>query len=136
MWVMQCSKALPTLATHLQRMESIPAVPRPASDRLAVPALSPLFYPLSMDAAEGDALALRFELRFAPLDAQGRSFAFPCDAMGHVSLDALNERSRMNYLYARAVVGRELTPPRVCCISDVAADVKVGVNAEADTPAH
>ncbi len=77
-----------------------------------------------MDGAEVDALALRFELRFAPLAAQGRSFAFPCDAMGHVTLDALNERSRTNYLYARAVVGRELTPPRVCCLNG------------ADEPAH
>mgnify|MGYP002260649805 CR=1 FL=1 len=32
---------------------------------------------------------------------------------GRVTLDALSERARANYLYARAVVGREFATPRV-----------------------
>lgn len=55
----------------------------------------------------------RFELRFESLFNPGRGLAFPCDARGHVALDALSERSRDNYLYARAVVGREYATPAV-----------------------
>ena len=55
----------------------------------------------------------RFELRFRSLFREGRALAFPCDAGGHVYLDALSERARANYLYARVVVGREYAPPAV-----------------------
>lgn len=54
-----------------------------------------------------------YELRFAPLGRHGRSYAFPCDAAGHVQLDGLSERQLANYLFARAVVGRELLAPQV-----------------------
>lgn len=54
-----------------------------------------------------------FELRFQSLFSEGRALAFPCDGSGHVSLDSLSERARMNYLYARAVVGREFAVPVV-----------------------
>ena len=48
-----------------------------------------------------------FELRFQSLFDEGRALAFPCDAAGHVELDALSERARSNYFYARTVVGRD-----------------------------
>jgi hypothetical protein len=54
-----------------------------------------------------------FELRFTSLFQQGRALAFPCDAEGHVDLDGLSEHARENYLFARAVVGREFTVPAV-----------------------
>jgi hypothetical protein len=54
-----------------------------------------------------------FELRFRSLFNEGRALTFPCDAQGHVELDALSERARENYLYARAVVGREFATPAV-----------------------
>lgn len=54
-----------------------------------------------------------FEVRFASLFKPGRALAFPCDAQGHVDLDALSERARNNYLYARATVGREHGAPCV-----------------------
>ncbi|HEX6362574.1 MAG TPA: hypothetical protein VFZ93_06455 [Albitalea sp.] len=54
-----------------------------------------------------------FELRFQSLFNDGRAFAFPCDATGRVDLDALSERARLNYLYARAVIGREFAVPAV-----------------------
>jgi len=54
-----------------------------------------------------------FELRFDSLFTEGRGLAFPCDAKGQVDLDALSERARCNYLYARAVVGREYQTPAV-----------------------
>lgn len=55
-----------------------------------------------------------FELRFESLFVEGRGLAFPCDRDGRVNLNALSERARSNYLYARAVVGREYRQPAVC----------------------
>lgn len=55
----------------------------------------------------------RYELRFAPLGERQQGFAFPCDAAGQVMLDGLNERQLANYLFARAVIGRELQAPCV-----------------------
>ena len=54
-----------------------------------------------------------FELRFQSLFDEGRAFAFPCDAAGHVDMDALSERARQNYFYARAVIGLEVAMPAV-----------------------
>ena len=54
-----------------------------------------------------------FQLRFQPLFDAGLAYAFPCDAVGHVDMDALSERARNNYLYARTVVGSEMSCPKV-----------------------
>ena len=54
-----------------------------------------------------------YVLRFESLFDGGRALAFECDAGGHVDLDALSERAKLNYLYARAVVGRDFAMPRV-----------------------
>jgi hypothetical protein len=56
---------------------------------------------------------LAFRLCFRSLFDSGRGFAFPCDGAGQVALDELSERARNNYLYARAMVGRELAVPEV-----------------------
>jgi hypothetical protein len=58
--------------------------------------------------------ACGFEVRFLSLFQVGRGFAFPCDPHGHVDLDALSDRARSNYLFARALVGRDFAPPAVC----------------------
>jgi hypothetical protein len=55
----------------------------------------------------------QFELRFQSLNESSRSFAFPCDPKGLVNMDQLSDRTRNNYLYARAMVGRELAVPAV-----------------------
>lgn len=55
----------------------------------------------------------QFQLRFQSLFNSGRGYAFPCDAEGHVDLDGLSDEARNNYLYARAMVGRELGTPAV-----------------------
>ncbi|MBI2769408.1 MAG: hypothetical protein HYX47_07290 [Burkholderiales bacterium] len=55
----------------------------------------------------------QFQLRFQSLFHSGRGFAFPCDCQGHVDLDHLGERTRTNYLFARAMVGRDLAVPAV-----------------------
>lgn len=54
-----------------------------------------------------------FELRFQSLFIEGRGFSFPCNDGGHVEIDTLSERARLNYLYARTVVGREFAVPVV-----------------------
>lgn len=60
-----------------------------------------------------DPARTRYELRFQSLVASGRGYAFPCDPQGRVDLDCLSEQARNDYLYARAVVGRELAAPAV-----------------------
>jgi hypothetical protein len=54
-----------------------------------------------------------FEIRFQSLFNEGRALSFPCDEQGHVSMDSLSDRARENYLYARAVIGREYAYPLV-----------------------
>jgi hypothetical protein len=54
-----------------------------------------------------------YELRFESLFNEGRGLSFPCNEAGMVDMDALSERARCNYLYARAVVGREFRTPAV-----------------------
>jgi len=53
------------------------------------------------------------QLRYPFLDDQAKSYTFPCDAMGRVDMDALDYRSLCLYLYARAMVGRELAGPTI-----------------------
>ena len=52
-----------------------------------------------------------YELRFESLFHAGRALAFPCDAHGGVRLDSLSEKALQNYLFARAVVGRDYASP-------------------------
>jgi hypothetical protein len=62
------------------------------------------------DTAAGQA---KHELHFRSLFHEGRGLAFPCDAAGRVDLDALSERARRNYFYARSLVGRDFAHPAV-----------------------
>ena len=57
--------------------------------------------------------ATPFLLRFHSLLHAGRALVFPCDEKGCVALDALSERQRENYLFARVVVGHEYSCPVV-----------------------
>lgn len=57
--------------------------------------------------------APRFELRFQSLFVEGRAYAFPCDEAGHVDIDGLSRTARLNYFYARTVIGREFALPQV-----------------------
>mgnify|MGYP003587596590 CR=1 FL=1 len=54
-----------------------------------------------------------YELQFHSLFATQRAFAFPCDAVGRVDMDSLSQPMLSNYLYARAMMGRELSWPEV-----------------------
>jgi hypothetical protein len=55
-----------------------------------------------------------YVLRFQSLFNEGRGYAFPCDAQGHVDIDALSDRLRVNYLFARTLIGRDFSMPAVC----------------------
>lgn len=54
-----------------------------------------------------------FELCFPPLLLSSPLLRFPCDARGDVQLDALSERAREDYLFARTLVGRDYARPEV-----------------------
>lgn len=54
-----------------------------------------------------------YEIRFSSLFKEGRGLVFPCDAQGHVDLDELSDAARNNYLYARALVGRDYATPAI-----------------------
>jgi hypothetical protein len=58
-----------------------------------------------------------FQLCYRSLFGHGRAFAFPCDSLGHVNMDALTEKMRLNYLYVRAMVGRDFEAPAVVAIA-------------------
>ena len=55
----------------------------------------------------------RYELRFRSLHRPGRGYSFPCDPRGLVDMDALSDSERDSYLYARAIIGHELSFPAV-----------------------
>jgi len=57
-----------------------------------------------------------FELRYRSLSPHRCGFAFPCDENGEVDLDVLSDEARENYLYARAMVGRDLLHPQVLMV--------------------
>jgi hypothetical protein len=54
-----------------------------------------------------------FKLSFRPLAPGQRACAVPCDDQGRVDLDALGEQVRNDYLFARALVGRDFDRPCV-----------------------
>lgn len=51
------------------------------------------------------------ELHFRSLSKSMQSLAFPCDTAGRVDLDALGERERNSYLFARALMGHDYAFP-------------------------
>lgn len=62
-----------------------------------------------------------YEARFCSLFNGGGKLAFPCDAGGKVNLDALSDRARNNYFYARVLTGREFAAPVVMARSESSA---------------
>lgn len=57
--------------------------------------------------------SIGFQLSFRSLFNSGRGYAFPCDERGQVDMAYMSERARNNYLFARAMVGRDLSPPAI-----------------------
>jgi hypothetical protein len=56
---------------------------------------------------------IQYEIRYQSLFNAGRALSFPCDAEGRVQMDQLSAKALNNYLYARAVVGREFAAPAI-----------------------
>jgi hypothetical protein len=54
-----------------------------------------------------------FEVHFRSLLRPGVELAVPCDREGHVDLDGLSHHTKTEYLFARAMVGREYAIPTV-----------------------
>ena len=52
-----------------------------------------------------------YQIRFQSLFQAGRALSFPCDSHGEVDLNALTPHALDNYLFARAMVGREFATP-------------------------
>ena len=59
-----------------------------------------------------------YYLFFGGLFPTVRSLLIPCDSAGHVAMDELSERTRDNYLFARAVVGCDYRAPVVVAASE------------------
>lgn len=55
----------------------------------------------------------KYELRFQSLHDAGHAYVFPCDCAGHVDMDALTDTAREKYLFARIVVGHDVSNPAV-----------------------
>ena len=55
-----------------------------------------------------------YEVRFQSLFNAERTLSFPCDGEGHVDMDSLSAEAKGDYLFARAMVGREFARPAVC----------------------
>jgi len=66
---------------------------------------------LAVNASIQAARAMTYEVYFRSLFNEGRDLCFRCDAQGQVCLDDLGERARYNYLFARAMIGREFAWP-------------------------
>lgn len=54
-----------------------------------------------------------FEVHFRSLLRPGVELAVPCDREGQVDLDGLSHHTKTEYLFARAMVGREYAIPTV-----------------------
>ncbi|MGQ3054391.1 MAG: hypothetical protein ACT6S0_21625 [Roseateles sp.] len=52
-------------------------------------------------------------LHFEPLVAQSAGLDIPCDPEGHVGLDALGDKARNDYFFARALIGCLFARPTV-----------------------
>ena len=66
-----------------------------------------------LDSTSTDCNPTAYELHFKSLFDEAPAYSFPCDVSGHVDMDSLSDRARNNYLYARVLVGRELSRPAV-----------------------
>ena len=56
---------------------------------------------------------LAYEIFYRPLADAQATLHFPCDGQGHVDLDELSPEAIENYLFARAMVGRDYALPAV-----------------------
>jgi|GEM_PF-2594104 len=93
------------------RLTQCAVAPSPDSgspEMLAAAAPAPLF----ADALTTGPQATHL-LHFEPLGAAGAGLDIPCDPQGRVGLDALGEKLRNDYFFARALIGCLFARPTV-----------------------
>ena len=66
-----------------------------------------------MSISTNSACATAYEVCFRSLFRDGLEMCFQCDEKGRVCLDELSERALQNYLFARALIGRDFAWPEV-----------------------
>ncbi len=67
-----------------------------------------------MNPTPDPAAGSRYQLWFSPLPkSTSAPRAFRCDAAGHIDLDAPSDHDRGEYLFARALVGRDFDRPAI-----------------------
>ena len=66
----------------------------------------------------GAATKSHLELRFMPRFGGQRRLVFLCDTAGHVEIDKLSEHERVDYLFARALRGRDYSLEIVTALDD------------------
>ena len=66
----------------------------------------------------GAATKSHLELRFLPRFGGQRRLVFLCDTAGHVEIDKLSEHERVDYLFARALRGRDYSLEIVTALDD------------------
>jgi hypothetical protein len=62
-------------------------------------------------------------LHFEPLTAGDAGLDIPCDPNGRVGLDALGEKLRNDYFFARTLIGRLFARPTVRLVPSLAARI-------------
>lgn len=62
-------------------------------------------------------------LHFEPLTAGDAGLDIPCDPQGRVGLDALGDKLRNDYFFARTLIGRLFAAPTVRLVPQLAARV-------------
>jgi hypothetical protein len=76
-----------------------------------------------MDTSTPVCAECRFKLYFAAACPGGHDYAFPCDQHGRVDLDALPERERTEYFFARALIGRDVARPVVVALQETPVEI-------------
>lgn len=74
-------------------------------------------------APSGDPSRPTHLLHFEPLTAGDAGLDVPCDPQGRVGLDALGEKLRNDYFFARTLIGRLFAAPTVRLVPSLSARV-------------
>ncbi|HEY8881677.1 MAG TPA: hypothetical protein VIN03_29195 [Roseateles sp.] len=93
--------------SQLASAEALHAAPAPQPDAPQFASETPL-----ADALHAEAEPTHL-LHFEPLSAQSAGLDIPCDPQGRVGLDALGDKLRNDYFFARALIGRLFARPTV-----------------------
>jgi hypothetical protein len=79
------------------------------------PLPAPEFMPKTaiVESLPGESETATHLLHFEPIGATGAGLDIPCDPQGRVGLDALGDKLRNDYFFARTLIGRLFARPTV-----------------------